>query len=138
MGINMGTIKEKIDYEKLFTIPNFNRMYAITKDGRLWNSKKERWVRLHPRYGLHAYYGKVKGCVGKDTKDFLSARLSKNGVFKTFSIHRLMAEIFLENKEGLKYVHHIDFNRINNKIDNLIWVKKPIIKKKKLHAILVK
>jgi hypothetical protein len=41
---------------------------------------------------------------------------------KKHSIHRLVAEAFLEKKEEEKEVDHIDGNPKNNKVDNLEWV----------------
>ncbi len=38
------------------------------------------------------------------------------------SQHRLMAEAFIENPNNYKYVHHINNNRLDNKIVNLKWV----------------
>lgn len=41
---------------------------------------------------------------------------------KSFSIHRLVAEHFLENKENKKIVNHKDFDILNNSYLNLEWV----------------
>lgn len=38
------------------------------------------------------------------------------------SQHRLLAQAFIENPMGLPYVHHIDGNRLNNRLENLCWV----------------
>ena len=45
-----------------------------------------------------------------------------NGKQKNKSIHRLVAEAFLPNPDNLPCVHHIDGNRLNNRLDNLKWV----------------
>jgi len=39
-------------------------------------------------------------------------------------IHRVVALLFLEQKEGEKYVIHLDFDKLNNKALNLKWVNK--------------
>ena len=36
-------------------------------------------------------------------------------------IHRLVAEYFLPNPKGYKYVNHLDTNRSNNNVHNLEW-----------------
>ena len=41
---------------------------------------------------------------------------------KNKSVHRIVAEAFLPNPDNLPYVHHIDGNRLNNKLENLKWV----------------
>lgn len=45
-----------------------------------------------------------------------------NGKQKNKSIHRLVAEAFLPNPDNLPCVHHIDGDRLNNRLDNLEWV----------------
>lgn len=47
--------------------------------------------------------------------------LSKNDIGKSYNIHRLVAEAFLENPNGLPMVNHKDENRLNNHVDNLEW-----------------
>lgn len=40
---------------------------------------------------------------------------------KNFYIHRLVATAFIPNPTQARYINHIDYNRENNKIDNLEW-----------------
>ena len=40
---------------------------------------------------------------------------------RRYLVHRLIAEAFLENTEGLPTVDHIDRNRSNNSLSNLRW-----------------
>lgn len=47
--------------------------------------------------------------------------VSLNKPSKTFYIHRLVAELFIDNPENKKCVKHITFNRYNNCYNNLKW-----------------
>ena len=47
--------------------------------------------------------------------------LYKNKKPKTFPIHKLVAEYFLENPNNYYCVNHKDGNKLNNNIENLEW-----------------
>lgn len=40
---------------------------------------------------------------------------------KSYKVHRLVAETFIENPQGLKCVNHKDENKTNNCVNNLEW-----------------
>lgn len=52
---------------------------------------------------------------------YLIIGLKVDGNRKNFYIHRLVAEHFLEKKDGCEYVNHIDYNTKNNDVSNLEW-----------------
>lgn len=64
----------------------------------------------------------------------IKPRLTKNGYARVYMrcdktgkrvdryIHRLVAEAFILNPFTKKYVNHINFNRSDNRCDNLEWV----------------
>jgi hypothetical protein len=81
------------------------------------------------------YWISFNGDVYSDYKnDFLNSFIiSKNCNYKRVSlckdkqkhlksIHRLVAESFLDNKNNFQFVDHIDRNTLNNDVDNLRWV----------------
>lgn len=48
-------------------------------------------------------------------------RLRKNGEQRRYSVHRLVAETFIENPNNLPEVNHKDENKLNNSVENLEW-----------------
>ncbi len=48
----------------------------------------------------------------------------KNGKYKTYYVHRVVAELFLEKKEDDRYVIHKNFQKDDNRVNNLAWTTK--------------
>lgn len=59
---------------------------------------------------------------GKNNRGYLCVHLSKDGISKHKTIHRLVAKAFIPNPNNESEVDHIDKNRSNNNVDNLRWV----------------
>lgn len=58
----------------------------------------------------------------KPKKDiYLRITLFKNNKAKIYWIHRLVLLVFTENQNNLPEVNHIDWNKYNNRLDNLEW-----------------
>lgn len=74
--------------------------YEVSYDGHIRNSRTKRI--------LHEY-------VGKD--GYLRTQFAG----KTRLIHRTVANVYLENPNGLPEVNHVDGNKLNNSVDNLEW-----------------
>lgn len=89
--------------EKWEYIPGYEGKYFVSNCGRIRNSK-----------GLIM---KPMVC----TNGYLSACLWKNNRQRKILIHRLVAEVFLENTNGYGEVNHIDENKTNNNVGNLEW-----------------
>lgn len=53
---------------------------------------------------------------------YAKVRLSKNGITKTWRVHRLVAETFLSNPDNLPEIHHKNHDRKDNRVENLAWV----------------
>lgn len=57
----------------------------------------------------------------KRATGYLFVRLFKDGEEKAFSIHRLVAEAFIDNPNGYPVVNHKGESRTNNVVSNLEW-----------------
>ena len=84
-------------------IKNYEGLYAVTEDGRVWSYKKNKFLSPSSANG------------------YLQVVLSKKGKHKTYRIHRLVAEAYLENPNNLPEVNHKDENKGNNTVENLEW-----------------
>ena len=79
--------------------------YIITKDGKIYNSQRNKFLAL-----------------AKNEGGYMFICLSDGKKRTTFSVHRLVAILFLENPNSLPEVNHIDFNKTNNNVENLEWI----------------
>lgn len=73
--------------------------------------------------------GRVKNKLTKEIKKqsdngrgYKSVSLYNKGKGKTKYVHRIVAEVFIENIDNKPEVHHKDSDRSNNCSDNLLWV----------------
>jgi hypothetical protein len=90
------------DMEVWNPIQNYDN-YEVSSFGRVKNKKTERILKHSCRGG------------------YLSLGLTQNGKKLAISVHRLVANAFIENPEDKPQVNHIDKNRSNNNIGNLEW-----------------
>lgn len=62
---------------------------------------------------------------GSRCNDYASLNVKINGKRKHYYIHRLVAEYFMaDESEGCANVIHLDYDKRNNKLENLKWVTK--------------
>ncbi len=58
---------------------------------------------------------------GENGRGYRLAYLYKNSKKKNVQIHRLVADAFINNPNGLEQVNHIDGDKTNNAVSNLEW-----------------
>lgn len=77
--------------------------------------------------GLGWHGGKCKKSKNKVLKTcgngngYRYVTVTVDGKRKHLYVHRIVAELFIENPEGKPYVNHIDYDRTNNSVENLEW-----------------
>ena len=91
-------------YEGLYQVSNKGNVYRVYRTRALGRKRGGRM--LKPCYTSRGY---------------LQVNLHKNGKRKTRTVHRLVAETFLPNPNGLPQVNHRDEDKDNNNVENLEW-----------------
>ena len=98
----------------ILKLNNENSDYIIFSSGEIYSNK------------THKY---LKGNI--NNQGYKVVTLTHNKKKKGYSLHRLVAETFLDNPNNLPAVNHIDGNKQNNNISNLEIINK---KQNALHS----
>lgn len=97
--------KDCFDYEDCYEISNLGNVRS--KSNRQNTKRQGRLLKAHQ---------------GKN--GYMYICLSKDGIAKTRTIHKLVGLTFLENPLNLPEIDHIDRDKTNNMTTNLRWVSK--------------
>lgn len=85
-------------------IKGFDGVYKISSEGKIWSNTTNKL--LKPSVKKNGYYG---------------VTLVKDKKLYYFSVHRLVADAFIENNDNKPCVDHINGNRLDNSVENLRW-----------------
>lgn len=95
--------------EEWRVIPNTNNIYYISNLGNLktlnWKNSKQERIMLP----------------AKDNNGYLRTAIIIKGKLTTIKLHRLVAEAFIPNPKNKSQVNHKNFNRCDNRVENLEW-----------------
>ena len=92
--------------EESFKVIKEYPFYWISRDGRIWNSLTQRYIKASAKPNGYMQVNLQCGD-GRRKKEYL---------------HRLVAITYLDNPDHLPEVDHIDGDRSNNNVSNLRWV----------------
>ena len=95
------------DYKtaKHMPIKGYESDYDIYDNGQILSKLTDMWLKQ-----------------SVDTKGYLKVVLNKDGEYKTYRVHVLVAQHFIPNPMNLPVVNHIDGNKTNPDYTNLEWV----------------
>lgn len=92
--------------EEFKAVKGYEGLYEVSNLGRVRSLK----------------YGKGRVLCGSNNgAGYLQVVLSKNSKRKDCAVHRLVAEAFIPNPDGLPQINHIDEDKTNNCVWNLEW-----------------
>lgn len=101
-------------------IKGFEGRYLVSNKGKVYAAAQWSWN--GSGYWLKPFK-EIKG--RKHTAGYLIVSLGTNSNnHKNYFVHRLVAEAFIENKNNLEQVNHINEDKTDNHISNLEWVSR--------------
>lgn len=97
-----------------------NGLYEVSNYGRI--KSLERYIDSNNEFGKIKQIHKERILKNNITKSgYVMITLFKNGNPKSYFIHRLVAEMFIDNPNNYKEINHKDENKSNNNANNLEW-----------------
>lgn len=109
--------KVKINDEIWKDVNGTNGVYRVSNYGRVARVYKKRIKILMP----YTKFGRPERC--------LTVKICSNCGYKEYTVHRLVAEHFIENENNLSYIWHKNEDNKDNFAGNLQWVSKEFIGK---------
>lgn len=86
-------------------IIGYEGLYKINTDGKIFSVNRQIYRKT-----------KINNC------GYERITLNKNKIAKDYSVHRLVAQIFIEKHNNKNiHVNHKDGNKLNNHVNNLEW-----------------
>lgn len=90
-------------------IDGYEGLYEVSNCGRVKSLCATRWHKIKMRKPV------------PDKDGYLTVLLKRDGKYRCFKIHRLVATAFIPNTHHYPAVNHKDEDRQNNRVDNLEW-----------------
>ena len=100
-------------------VAGYEGLYLVSDEGQIFSLPKT----VNNGRGEYVRCGKIlsPGIRGRGELGYQFVVLAKDGESKLHSVHRIVAEAFIEKPEGCDVVNHKDRNTLNNNAKNLEW-----------------
>lgn len=93
-------------------VPGFEGLYQVSNTGKVKSFRKSSKYGSQPEYMLNPTINNT---------GYAQVTLYDNTKRSKFSVHRLVAQLFIPNPDNLPQINHKDENKLNNHVDNLEW-----------------
>jgi NUMOD4 motif/HNH endonuclease len=102
-------------------VPGYEGLYSVSDDGKI--KSHARTAIIVNRWGatVHRPVEEKLVALSRDKYGYLKAKLSKGGVVKFRTVHRIVAEAFISNPNVKPEVNHINGVKSDNRVSNLEW-----------------
>lgn len=102
--------KSIVGFEDLYKVSNTGKVIALAKD-----------IKRGKSYCMVIHQPEMELTPTIDKWGYWGVNLWRNGKCVRKKVHRLVAENFLPNPDGMKYINHKDEDKRNNIVTNLEW-----------------
>ena len=110
----------EVAMENWRSIKGYEGLYEVSDLGRVRSLDRSIPAVCHGRQSTRKKKGKVLA-LATASNGYKQICLSKDGSHIIYRVHRLVAEAFLDNPDGLPEVNHKDEDKTNNCFWNLEW-----------------
>jgi len=108
MEMIIEEFRDIVGYEGYYQVSNFGNVKSLTRT-------------IYKTDGTtQTFKDKIKKST-YNTKGYLQTGLTKDTIYKTHKVHRLVAMVFLDNPCDKSQINHIDGVKDNNNLTNLEW-----------------